>query len=99
GFIVRIGEWALQRACLEAAGWPGTLKVAVNLSAVQFRSGTLVQAVTATLAASGLQPERLELEITETLMMADTDATLATLTKLKALGVRIAMDDFGTGYS
>ncbi|MFL5287845.1 MAG: EAL domain-containing protein, partial [Rhodopila sp.] len=99
GFIVRIGELALRQACLEAAGWPGALKVAVNLSPVQFRSGKLVQTVAAALEVSGLAADRLELEITENLMMANTEATLATLTQLKALGVRIAMDDFGTGYS
>jgi EAL domain-containing protein (putative c-di-GMP-specific phosphodiesterase class I) len=94
-----LGEWALNKACLEAARWPQNIKVAVNLSPVQFRSGSLVQAVAAALKASGLAASRLELEITESAMMRDADATLATLSQLKALGVHIAMDDFGTGYS
>jgi diguanylate cyclase (GGDEF)-like protein len=99
GFIVDIGEWALHRACFDAAGWPETVKVAVNLSPIQFRSGNLVQAVVAALKASRLTAGRLELEITESAMMHDTAATISTLAKLKELGVRIAMDDFGTGYS
>jgi EAL domain-containing protein (putative c-di-GMP-specific phosphodiesterase class I) len=96
---VDIGEWALHRACFDAAGWPETIKVAVNLSPIQFRSGNLVQAVVAALKASRLTAGRLELEITESAMMHDTAATISTLAKLKELGVRIAMDDFGTGYS
>ena len=99
GFIIRVGEWVLREACREAAGWPHGIKVAVNLSPVQFRSGTFVQAVTGALAASGLAANRLELEITEGTMMRDSETTLATLKELKALGIRIAMDDFGTGYS
>jgi len=99
GFILAIGEWALHKACFEAAQWPQDIKVAVNLSPIQFRSGTLVQAVAAALEASGLAPGRLELEITESAMMRDADATVAMLSQLKALGVHIAMDDFGTGYS
>jgi diguanylate cyclase (GGDEF)-like protein len=99
GLIIQMGEWALNRACLEAARWPAQIRVAVNLSPVQFRSGTLVEAVAAALDASGLAPDRLELEITESTMMQDTDATLAIIGEIKALGVRIAMDDFGTGYS
>ncbi|TDG01948.1 EAL domain-containing protein, partial [Paracraurococcus ruber] len=80
-------------------GWAGAPKVAVNLSPAQFASRGLVETVAGVLAASGLAPGRLELEITETVMLQDTEATLATLHRLKALGVRIAMDDFGTGYS
>ncbi len=99
GLIVQIGEWVLRQACLEAASWPAPLKVAVNLSPAQFRSRKLVSAVATALSASSLSPDRLELEITETVMLQDTDATLATLHELHALGVRIAMDDFGTGYS
>ncbi len=103
GLIVPLGEWVLQDACRTAAGWPegpGTgLKVAVNLSPVQFASSRLVGAVEAALASSGLDPARLELEITETVMLQNTEATLATLHRLKALGVSIALDDFGTGYS
>jgi diguanylate cyclase len=99
GLIVPIGGWVLRRACADAAGWPEEVKVAVNLSAVQFRGETLVPAVAAALAASGLRPERLELEITEGVLLRDSEATLATLRELRRLGVRIAMDDFGTGYS
>ncbi|MDO9713701.1 bifunctional diguanylate cyclase/phosphodiesterase [Paracraurococcus lichenis] len=99
GLIVPIGEWVLAQACREAVSWTGTPKVAVNLSPVQFASRGLVDAVAAALELSGLDPARLELEITETVMLQDTQATLATLHRLKGLGVRIAMDDFGTGYS
>ncbi|MDO9713387.1 bifunctional diguanylate cyclase/phosphodiesterase [Paracraurococcus lichenis] len=99
GLILPIGEWVLAQACCDAATWPGAPKVAVNLSPVQFAGRGLVEAVAAALAQSGLAPARLELEITETVLLQDTEATLATLHRLKALGVRIAMDDFGTGYS
>ncbi len=99
GIIVPIGEWVLRQACTDAASWPGTLKVAVNFSPVQFRSRNLLNAVASALSISGLTPGRLELEITETVMLQETDATLATLHELRKLGVRIAMDDFGTGYS
>jgi diguanylate cyclase (GGDEF)-like protein len=99
GLIIPLGEWALRQACTLAAGWPGREKVAVNLSPVQFASLRLVPAVAEALAQSGLDPARLELEITETVMLRDTTATLATLHRLKALGVSIALDDFGTGYS
>jgi diguanylate cyclase (GGDEF)-like protein len=99
GFIVPLGEWAMRQACATAATWPGDVKVAVNLSPVQFRSPGLVQVVVGALAASGLPPERLELEITETILLQDNEATLNTLYQLRELGVMIAMDDFGTGYS
>ncbi|KPF95748.1 diguanylate cyclase [Rhodopseudomonas sp. AAP120] len=99
GLIVGLGEWVLRQACMEAAGWPDDVKVAVNLSPVQFRSRNLVQVVISALAQSGLPPRRLELEITESLFLADSEANLATLHQLRALGVRISMDDFGTGYS
>ena len=99
GLILPLGDWVLKRACEDAMAWPGDAKVAVNLSAVQFGSRTLVQNVAATLANSGLPPERLELEITETVMIADTEDTIDILHQLHALGVSIAMDDFGTGYS
>ncbi|MGD0432281.1 MAG: EAL domain-containing protein, partial [Acetobacteraceae bacterium] len=99
GLIVPIGEWVLRQACAAAAEWPGELKVAVNLSAVQFKSRNLVDAVVLALREAGLPASRLELEITETVMLRDTDATLATLHELRVLGVHIAMDDFGTGYS
>lgn len=99
GLIARIGEWVLRTACQEAAGWPNDVTLAVNVSPVQFKSQNLVQVVTRALAASGLSSNRLEIEITETVLMEDTEATLTTLNQLQALGVRIAMDDFGTGYS
>jgi diguanylate cyclase (GGDEF)-like protein/PAS domain S-box-containing protein len=99
GLIDPIGEWVLRTACAEAAKWPGQLKVAVNLSPVQFRNKGLVQTVVNALGASGLEPSRLELEITEAILLHDTPATLAMLKQMQALGVRIAVDDFGTGYS
>ena len=99
GLIVPIGEWALRQACAEAAGWPEHIKVAVNLSPIQFKSRNLVHTVFAALAASGLPASRLELEITESVLLHDNTATMAILHQLRALGVRIAMDDFGTGYS
>lgn len=99
GVIVPMGEWVLRLACAIAMTWPGALKVAVNLSPMQFKSRNLVTAVAGALRDSGLAPARLELEITETAMLQDTDTTLATLHALRALGVSIALDDFGTGYS
>jgi diguanylate cyclase (GGDEF)-like protein/PAS domain S-box-containing protein len=99
GLIVSLGEWVLREACTEAAKWPADVKVAVNLSPVQFRSRNLVQVVISALAHSGLSPRRLELEITESLFLAETEANLAILHQLRELGVSISMDDFGTGYS
>jgi diguanylate cyclase (GGDEF)-like protein/PAS domain S-box-containing protein len=99
GLIIPLGEWALRRACADAKLWPGELMVAVNLSPVQFKSKSLVPMVVSALATSGLPARRLELEITETVLMQDNAATLATLHQLRELGVRISMDDFGTGYS
>ena len=99
GLIVALGEWVLREACTEAAKWPADVKVAVNLSPVQFRSRNLVQVVISALAHSGLSPTRLELEITESLFLAETEANLAILHQLRELGVSISMDDFGTGYS
>jgi diguanylate cyclase (GGDEF)-like protein/PAS domain S-box-containing protein len=99
GLIVALGEWVLREACTEAAKWPTDVKVAVNLSPVQFRSRNLVQVVISALAHSGLSPRRLELEITESLFLAETEANLAILHQLRELGVSISMDDFGTGYS
>jgi diguanylate cyclase (GGDEF)-like protein len=99
GFIVPIGEWVIRQACATAAQWPGDLHVAVNISAVQFRSPGLMQVIVGALAASGLHPTRLEIEITETVLLQNKETTLALLHQLRALGIRIAMDDFGTGYS
>jgi diguanylate cyclase (GGDEF)-like protein/PAS domain S-box-containing protein len=99
GLITPIGEWVLREACSEAVKWPTEVKVAVNLSPVQFRSRNLVQVVISALAQSGLSPKRLELEITESIFLAETEANLAILHQLRELGVRISMDDFGTGYS
>jgi diguanylate cyclase (GGDEF)-like protein/PAS domain S-box-containing protein len=99
GMIVAIGEWVLRQACATAAAWPDDLRIAVNLSAVQFKCHNLVAMVVAALRESGLPASRLELEITETVMLRDTDATLAVLHQLRDLGIQIAMDDFGTGYS
>ena len=99
GLIVALGEWVLREACTEAVKWPVDIKVAVNLSPVQFRSRNLVQVVISALAQSGLSPLRLELEITESLFLAETEANLAILHQLRELGVSISMDDFGTGYS
>ncbi|RMF03655.1 MAG: EAL domain-containing protein, partial [Alphaproteobacteria bacterium] len=99
GVIVPVGEWILREACREAANWPSHMRIAVNVSAAQFRSGNLVASVVSALAASGLDPIQLELEITETVLLQDCQSTLDTLHMLRNLGVRIAMDDFGTGYS
>jgi diguanylate cyclase (GGDEF)-like protein len=99
GLIGKIGEWVLGEACKQAATWPSPLTVAVNLSPNQFTSGDLVGQVKRALKDSGLEPSRLELEITEGLLLQDSARTLEQLTALKALGVKIAMDDFGTGYS
>jgi diguanylate cyclase (GGDEF)-like protein/PAS domain S-box-containing protein len=99
GLIAPLGEWVLRQACGEAAKWPSDVKVAVNLSPIQFRSRNLVQVVISALAQSGLSALRLELEITESLFLAETEANLAILHQLRELGVSISMDDFGTGYS
>ncbi len=99
GLIVPIGEWVLHHACAEAANWPDGQKVAVNLSTIQFRNAGLYDAVGSALRASGLAPERLELEITESALIADWDTTIAVLERIKRLGVAVSMDDFGTGYS
>ncbi|WP_419252469.1 putative bifunctional diguanylate cyclase/phosphodiesterase [Caulobacter sp. ErkDOM-YI] len=99
GLIGKIGEWVLNEACRQAASWPAPLTVAVNLSPNQFASGDLVGQVARALGDSGLDPSRLELEITEGLLLNDTARTLEQLAALKTLGVKIAMDDFGTGYS
>ncbi|HEV2153052.1 bifunctional diguanylate cyclase/phosphodiesterase [Bradyrhizobium sp.] len=99
GLIGEIGEWVLKQACHEAASWPGNIHIAVNVSPVQFRSRSLALKVAAALAESGLAPGRLELEITETVLIRDDEEALTILQQLRDLGVRIALDDFGTGYS
>jgi diguanylate cyclase (GGDEF)-like protein/PAS domain S-box-containing protein len=99
GLIVPLGEWVLRQACAEAVTWPSDVKIAVNLSPNQFKSKTLLLTVVSALAAAGLSPRRLELEITESVLLQDSEATLALLLELRGLGVRISMDDFGTGYS
>ncbi|GJE09473.1 bifunctional diguanylate cyclase/phosphodiesterase [Methylobacterium longum] len=99
GLIVALGEWAICEACHEAASWRDGLRVAVNVSAVQFQQPGLEQVILSALVASGLSPRRLELEITESVLMRDSDAAITCLHRLKALGVRIALDDFGTGFS
>jgi diguanylate cyclase (GGDEF)-like protein len=99
GLIISIGEWVLRQACSDAAAWPDHIKVAVNLSPVQFKSPTLVEAVFLAVSASGIAASRLELEVTETALLHDSDATLNMLQRLHDMGVRIVMDDFGTGYS
>jgi diguanylate cyclase (GGDEF)-like protein len=99
GLIVPLGAWVLRQACMEAASWPGGLKLAVNISAVQFRNRALVEAVVAALAESRLPANRLELEITESVLLNDDSDTIGSLLELRRLGVRISLDDFGTGYS
>ena len=99
GLIIPIGKWVLGQACADATTWPGDLQVAINVSPIQFGCPTLVADVAAALKSSGLPPHRLEIEITETVMLDDTDATLVILHQLRGLGLSISMDDFGTGYS
>ncbi|OYX94139.1 MAG: diguanylate cyclase, partial [Caulobacter sp. 35-67-4] len=99
GLIVQLGEWVLREACAEAANWPDHVRLAVNLSPAQFRDRGLVRTVVSALAVSGLPAQRLELEITESVLLQDNVANMGMLHDLKALGVRISMDDFGTGYS
>lgn len=99
GLIVSIGAWVLQTACAQAAAWPTDWHIAVNLSALQFQEDVLPKTVADALAQSGLNPRRLALEITESVLLKDNDANLAILTQLRAMGVQISLDDFGTGYS
>lgn len=99
GLIIALGEWILNTACAEAADWPSDVKVAVNLSPVQFKDRSLGLQVVAALARSGLPAQRLELEITERVLLEESDGTMATMKQLKDLGVGISLDDFGTGYS
>jgi diguanylate cyclase (GGDEF)-like protein len=99
GIITPIGEWVLRTACLEAATWPGLHTVSVNVSALQFKSSNLVATVMSALGESGLDPRRLELEITESVMLDAGGTALPMLQNLREIGVRVALDDFGTGYS
>ena len=99
GLIRHLGQWILRRACETAVAWPTAVRIAVNLSPAQFKDRELADTVLRILKETGLEPNRLELEITESLLLHDTDANLATLHRLKAEGIRISMDDFGTGYS
>jgi EAL domain-containing protein (putative c-di-GMP-specific phosphodiesterase class I) len=99
GLIVPLGEWVLNTACAEAATWPKEMRVAVNLSPAQFRERSLVPLVLGALHSAGLAPGRLELEITEGVLLSDEGGTLETLNELRSLGVHVSMDDFGTGYS
>jgi diguanylate cyclase (GGDEF)-like protein/PAS domain S-box-containing protein len=99
GLIIEIGEWVLREACREASSWPRSLQVAVNLSPVQFQAGDLERSIHQILLETGLAPTRLEVEITEGVLIGDFTRALNLLRRLKALGIRIAMDDFGTGYS
>ena len=97
--ISAIGRWMLRQACSDAAGWPDHIRVAVNLSSVEFRTGDLLDKVTDALVHSGLAPTRLELEITESVLLQEDARNIAILHQIKRLGVSIVLDDFGTGYS
>jgi diguanylate cyclase (GGDEF)-like protein/PAS domain S-box-containing protein len=99
GLIVPLGEWVLRKACIDAASWPDDIRVAVNLSAIQVVNQNLTSVVVSALAVAGLPAHRLEIEITETVLLHNTEKTMATLHRLRQLGVHISMDDFGTGYS
>ena len=99
GLIVPLGEWVVRTACAEAATWPKHMSVAINLSPAQFRDQSLVPSIVETLQATELAPERLELEVTEGVLLTDETGTLDTLNQLRGLGVRVSLDDFGTGYS
>ena len=99
GLITKIGTWVLETACKQAALWPEDLTIAINVSPAEFREGRVVERVAAALAKSGLKPERLEVEVTEGVLLVDTETTRRTMDGLKKLGVAIVLDDFGTGYS
>ncbi len=99
GLIIQLGDWVIRQACMEAAQWPTSVRVAVNVSSIQFTRGNVVNSVVQALAASGLAPNRLEIEVTESVLLEKTEQNIEVLEQLHALGVRIAMDDFGTGYS
>ena len=97
--ITKVGQWVLAEACKTAVSWPGDMRVAVNVSAVQLQNAKLLSSVVNALNVSTLSPGRLEIEITETAVINDSDQVLSNLKALRELGVRIALDDFGTGYS
>lgn len=99
GLIVQLGDWVLRQACQEAMEWPDSVTIAVNISPVQFSRGNVIESVIGALASSGLPPHRLEIEITESVLLDRTDRNFDTLNQLRSLGVKVAMDDFGTGYS
>lgn len=99
GLIVQLGEWVLRESCRQAAHWPPEIRLAVNLSAIQFKNGRLVETVGDILRESNLTADRLELEITESALLQETDGNLVALRALRHLGVSISLDDFGTGYS
>jgi diguanylate cyclase (GGDEF)-like protein len=99
GLIGPLGEWILRRACADAASWPAHVKLAVNISAIQFQKGNLFEVILRTLMETGIAPERLELEITETSLLENQEAHLTTIRQVKNLGISVALDDFGTGYS
>lgn len=99
GLIIQLGDWVIRQACLEAMRWPDSIRVAVNVSTIQFMRGNVVNSIVSALAASGLAAHRLEVEITESVLLEKSEQNIDTLQRLHALGVRIAMDDFGTGYS
>jgi EAL domain-containing protein (putative c-di-GMP-specific phosphodiesterase class I) len=99
GVIVQIGHWVLHEACMEATRWPSNLKIAINLSPAQFKSPRLLASVVSALSKSGLPAARLELEVTESVLLQESDSTMNILHQLRGLGIRISMDDFGTGYS
>ena len=99
GIINSIGEWVLRTSCIEAAAWPGAHTVSVNVSAMQFKSPHLVTTIMSALAESGLDPRRLELEVTESIMLDPGGLVLSILRDIRGIGVRVALDDFGVGYS
>ena len=99
GLILQIGEWVLRTACMEAAKWPENIRIAVNLSPIQFTDPNLPATIVSALANSQIQPRQLELEITEGVFLVESESTDDMFAKLKSLGVRLALDDFGTGYS
>jgi EAL domain-containing protein (putative c-di-GMP-specific phosphodiesterase class I) len=99
GLIKDIGEWVILQACLEAVKWPDHLRIAVNLSVVQLQASSLCACVEDALAATGLRPDRLEMEVTESVMLKHAESNVSMLLALRTLGLRISMDDFGTGYS